>query len=228
MEDAGAGGGGAALAVRGADRRTRATTWTTTSSHGTESYAEALTYFPDLTDYNLGPGRLPGARPPGQGRRRHPGHRQPQRRLAGGWIALRAADRAGRGRRAGAEHLLHPDRPGAGRAPRSSSDTSTWCATSRRQVQHPGGGEARPVLHAPANLARRLDAGGGGRAGAVQPLLPARLRPGALEVVPSLHAEQRRTSCGCRCTGSRSCTATSAPTWRSPAACTRRRTCSRR
>ena len=61
-------------------------------AHGTDSFAESLTYFPDLESYNLGPGRLPGACPPGQGGGGDPGHRQPERRLD------RAAGSSTRGR----------------------------------------------------------------------------------------------------------------------------------
>ena len=38
-------------------------------TRGTDSYAEALSYFPDLEHYNLGPEQLPGAPQPGRSRR---------------------------------------------------------------------------------------------------------------------------------------------------------------
>ncbi len=43
-----------ALAFRGADPRTRNTSWCTAPRHGTESFAEALCYFPEPSEYRLG------------------------------------------------------------------------------------------------------------------------------------------------------------------------------
>ena len=80
MEDAGA---AASCCTRCS--RSRSTARASDLDHyltdGTESYAEALTYFPDMRHYNLGPGRLPRAHLARPRSRRHPGHRQPERRL---------------------------------------------------------------------------------------------------------------------------------------------------
>ena len=55
MEDAGAVGGGAALAVRRADRTSRATSWTASSRTAAESRPKSLTHFPELTSGVIGP-----------------------------------------------------------------------------------------------------------------------------------------------------------------------------
>ena len=72
--------------------RWRATTSTAISPTATESYRGVADLLPGHAELQARPRRLSRAHPPGQGRGRHPGHRQPQRRLH------RRLDRATRGR----------------------------------------------------------------------------------------------------------------------------------
>ena len=110
----------------------RARTWTASWTTATESFAEALTYFPDMADYNLGPeGYLEHIRKAKEAVG-IPVIASLNGTSAGGWVALRQADRGGRRRRPRAEHLLPADRPGRDRRGRSRSGTATWCDRSRR------------------------------------------------------------------------------------------------
>ena len=77
---------------------------------GTESFAEALTYMPEMADYNDRHRRLPAAPRGDRARARHPGDRQPQRHLARRLARVRPSDRGSRGRRVGAERVLHRGR----------------------------------------------------------------------------------------------------------------------
>ena len=56
---------------------------------GTESFGEALSYFPEVDDYDVGPAQYPGAHSQGERRGRHPDHRQPERRDGAGMGGLR-------------------------------------------------------------------------------------------------------------------------------------------
>ena len=117
--------------------------------HGAESYAEALTYFPDLADYNLGPDALPRAHPPGQGRRAASRSSAASTAISARRLGRATpADRAGRRRRAGAERLLHPDRPGHDRREVEERRTSTWCATSSASVRIPVAVKLSPFFSA--------------------------------------------------------------------------------
>ena len=58
------------------------------------------------------------------------------------------------------------------------SATSTWSAISANSVRHPAGCKAQPILHLLAELRQPPGRGRCERAGVVQPLLPARFRPG--------------------------------------------------
>ena len=80
-------------------------------SVGTDSYGEALSYFPAVDDFDVGPAQYLELVRKASAGRRYPDHRQSERRRRErGWVDFRDAD-AGR-RREGhrAEHLLHPDR----------------------------------------------------------------------------------------------------------------------
>ena len=67
-----------------------------------------------------------------------------------------------------------PDMTGA----QSRRCTATLVATSSASVQHSGGGQARPLLQLAAHMSPAAGRGGRRRPGALQPLLPAGLRPG--------------------------------------------------
>ena len=139
-------------------------------NRGTETFAEALTYFPDLEHYNIGPedylelirkakqavsipviGSLNGV-------------------STGGWV-----DYAKKIEEAGADALelnmyyipTDPDhhQPGAGAELRRPGQ---GCA---RPGEHPAGGQAQPLLHRPAQPGLAPGDGRGQRPGAVQPLL---------------------------------------------------------
>ncbi len=56
---------------------------------GTESFAESLTYLPELNDYNVGTEEVPASARGGSPRGIDSGHRQPQRRLERRVDALR-------------------------------------------------------------------------------------------------------------------------------------------
>ena len=93
---------------------------------GTESFAEALTYFPEQDDYHVGPESYLETIRRGEAGRRDPHHRQPQRHQHGRLGPLRQDDAGRRGRRPGAEHLLHRRRPGHERPRRGVAATSSW------------------------------------------------------------------------------------------------------
>ncbi len=99
-------------------------------SYGTESFAESLTYFPDLGDYNIGPEEYLEHDPQGQGRRSSiPIIASLNGVSTGGWIDYAKKIEQAGADAPGAQHLLHPHRPRPSPAPRSSRCTSTSCAT---------------------------------------------------------------------------------------------------
>ena len=77
---------------------------------GPESFAEALSYFPELDDYNTGPDPYLDHLSAAQGAAHDPGDREPERLVAGRLGPLRAADAGGGRRRARAERLLRRHR----------------------------------------------------------------------------------------------------------------------
>ena len=60
-------------------------------SHGTDSYAESLSYFPERCRLQRRPGRVPGADSAREAIGGHSGHRQPQRSLDGRLDRVRVA-----------------------------------------------------------------------------------------------------------------------------------------
>ena len=149
-------------------------------TRGTDTYAEALSYFPDLEHYNIGPepylehlhrvkqavdipviGSLNGV-------------------STGGWVEY-----AQRIEQAGADALelniyYLPTDPRRDAAPSWRTSYLALVARCAGARAHPGRGQAQPVLHLAAEHGPRASRDAGARrAGAVQPLLPARLRPGA-------------------------------------------------
>ncbi len=159
---------------------------------GTESFAEALTYFPDLAHYNMGPEPylelIRKARAAGD----HPGHRFAQRNFHRRLGGVRPQDRAGRRQRARIEHVLPVHRPEPERR-RIGRGICAAGARRPRQSPDPPGGEAEPVLFGAAADGPAACRGRSGRAGTVQPLLPARFRPrGPLRRAPPQAQHVRR------------------------------------
>ena len=76
--------------------------------HGTESFAEALTYFPEPEEFSLGPEEYLKHIAKAKKAVRIPVIASLNGSSVGGWTDYAKADSAGRRRRAGAEHLLHP------------------------------------------------------------------------------------------------------------------------
>ncbi len=112
---------------------------------GSWNYAEALTYYPKASDYNRGPGRLPGPDPRGEEGRGRAGHRQPERHHDGRLDRLRAEDRAGGRGRARAERLPDPDDERRDRQP-GRADLPGRAAGRQEERAHSGGDEAEPLL----------------------------------------------------------------------------------
>ena len=193
-------------------------------TQGTESFAEALTYFPRAAAVPSRPRGIPEPHPQGQGGGRHPGHCQLERHLDRRLDQLRAADAAGGRRRVGAERLLHPDRHGAERR-RDRADVRRHPHRGEVGGHDAGGAEARAVLqqhgaHGPASRPGRRQ-----RVGAVQPLLSAGHRPRSARNPPARAAEHAAGVAPAAHAGSASSTAASAPTWPPPAASTTPATC---
>ena len=78
--------------------------------HGTNSFAEALTYFPEPEEFRLGPEEYLKHIAKAKAAVQNADHRQPERLVGRRLDAICQGDRAGRRGRAGAEHLLHPHR----------------------------------------------------------------------------------------------------------------------
>ena len=125
-----------------------------------ESFAEATSYFPRPEDYRLGPRRLPRADPQDQGGGEAPGDRLAQRRHPGRLARLRAADAAGRRRRARAERLLPADRPRRDRRAGRGHRRSRWCKEVKKGVKIPVAVKLSPFYSSLPHFARRLDAAG--------------------------------------------------------------------
>ena len=73
---------------------------------GAHSYAESMSYFPDLETYSIGPERYLEHVSQLKTAVCYPGHRQSERRLIRRLGRVRATHRGGGRGRAGAEHLL--------------------------------------------------------------------------------------------------------------------------
>ena len=114
-------------------------------THGAESYAEALDYFPDLTSYNLGPDAYLEHVRRAKEAVEIPIIASLNGVSTGGWIELREADRAGRRRCAGAEHLLRPDRSGPDRR-RGRAAVHRPGARREGERVDPGRRQARPAF----------------------------------------------------------------------------------
>ena len=163
-----------ALALRGADPARGARAGARTEA-GTESFAESLSYFPEQSEYRLAPEQyLEHIRRPRR-RSRIPVIASLNGVTPGGWTGYRARRWRGGGRR-----------------PRAATSTS-WPPTRRRSGagreplprdrprgqgagEDPGGGEASPAVHLDRHHGADAGRGGGRRACALQPVLPARFR----------------------------------------------------
>ena len=125
-------------------------------TRGTDSFAEALTYFPDAGTYSVGPGRIPRAPAQDQEGGQHPGHRQPERRLHRRLDRLCPADPGSRRGCAGAEPLLPRHRSRPDQRTSWKTPTSTWCADVAGAVSIPLAVKLSPFFTALPNFARRL------------------------------------------------------------------------
>ena len=137
-------GGGAALAVRGADRPTSSWSWTGCSRRPRTTPARRSRYFPELDDYNTRARTLPGPHQPGQAGAVGPGDRQPQRHhpaAAGSRYAKRIQRR--RRRRPRAERLHRGHRPARSARPSVEDRYLDLVADVRAAVSIPAGGQAR-------------------------------------------------------------------------------------
>ena len=125
-----------ALALRGADHRASSSARSMHMELHAESFAEALSYFPQPGRVRARARAVPRADPPHQGGGRGPGDRLAERRDAGGLARVRAPDRAGRRRCAGAERLLAA--PPIRRTPARSVERRA----ARHRPHRQGGGHA--------------------------------------------------------------------------------------
>ena len=143
----------------------------------TDSFAESLTYFPEPEDYRTGPEEYLETIADGEEGGADADHRQPQRREQGRLGPLREDDARRRGRRPGVEHLLRGRRPGHDQPGRGIPLPRPG---GRREAVDldSAGGQGGAVLQRHGQHGRAAGRGGRRRTGAVQPLLPARHRPG--------------------------------------------------
>ena len=182
--------------------------------------------FPKQDEYRFGPENYLEMHRQGQEGRRHPDHRQPQRRLARRLDPLRQADPGGRRRRPGAERLLHRrrhghDRPGGRVAiPRPGRD-------GEAVGLHPLGREDRAVLQLAGLHGQAPGRGRGRRAGPLQPLPPAGHRSGGSRHVAAAGAEHALRAAPAAPLGGHPPRPASMPRWPSPAASTMPKDCSR-
>ena len=123
---------------------------------GTESYRRGADLFSRAGGIQGRAGGISRAHREGESGRGIPDHRQPE------WLDLRrldrirAADRAGRRRRAGAEHLLAPDRSGPHRRGRRR-ELPHILAAVKAQVKIPVAVKLSPFFTNFAHMAKRLD-----------------------------------------------------------------------
>ena len=188
--------------------------------HATHSFGEAVTWFPELDEYNTGPGRVP--RPPRAGEARGLGTRgrEPERHLRRRLAALRAALRGRRCGCARAERLRGRGRPRALERPTSRSGRSRSFAQVREAVSIPLAVKVGPFYSAFAHMAGEAGGRRRGRPRPLQPLPPARHRPRDARGRALARRSRRRSSSGCRCAGSRSSAAPSRSTSPGRPACT--------
>ena len=110
MEDAGRIRRRALLVVRGATPAVIASRFITILSSGTYSSPEALTYFPEPEEYQLGPEEYLKHIARAKEAVHVPIIASLNGSMDGGWTDYAKAHPASRRGRAGTEHLLHPDR----------------------------------------------------------------------------------------------------------------------
>ena len=168
-------------------------------------FAEALQLLPDAaTTFALGPDEYLEQLRRVKAAVAHAGDRVAQRHDRGRLARLRAADRAGRRRRPRAEPLLRRRRPDESGRRRRGPHASSWCATVKASVTHPGRGQALAVLHVASRTSR---AGSTRRAPTALVLFNRFYQPDIdveeLEVVPRAAPVRAPPSCCCGCAGSR-------------------------
>ena len=121
---------------------------------------EALSYFPQPRRFRLRARRVSRARPQGEAGGACPGHRLAERNNVRGLAGLRAADPAGRRRRAGTQRLLPGHRPDDQR--RGGRPARVGRVAGREEGrQHPRGRQAVTVLLVARALRERSWTGSG-------------------------------------------------------------------
>ena len=145
--------------------------------HGAESFPEALSYFPELNDYNTGPDAYLRPHRGGQAVALHSGDRQLERHVEGRMGSSTAADPGCRCRCPRTECLRRRHRSQLDRRRRRIALRRASPGSSTRSSRSPSpsswGRSSRTAQHgAPADPGRRE------RPGLVQPLPPAGHRPG--------------------------------------------------
>jgi dihydroorotate dehydrogenase (fumarate) len=126
---------------------------------GTESFAESLTYMPNMAGYNLGPdGYLEHLRTR-QASREDPHHRQPERNFHQRLGGVRQEDRGSRRRCPGAEHLFHSHRRRDERRP-GRANVRRPGLTGESQYHIPVAVKIGPYFSSLPNTAKRLDQAG--------------------------------------------------------------------
>ena len=154
-------------------------------SRGSETYAEALSYFPEMEHYNIGPERYLEHLQRLEAGARYSGDRQPQRHLGRRLDRVAQKDRAGRRRRTGAEHLLPADRPQVSGAELEDTYVNL-VRTVREQVRIPIALKLSPFVTALPKLAQRFAAAGADGLVLFNRFYQPDFDLEALEVVPSL------------------------------------------
>ena len=172
---------------------------------GTDSFAEALSYFPEEDDYHVGPESYLEAITKAKQCGDDADHRQPQRHEQGRLGPLCEDDAGRRGRRPGVEHLLHRHRSDDDR-PRRRGPLRRSRGRGQAVGLDPAGGEGRAVLQLDGQHGQAAGRRRGRRPGVVQPFPAARLRSGDAGNAAQARLEHALRDVGCRCAGSPSCT----------------------
>jgi dihydroorotate dehydrogenase (fumarate) len=126
---------------------------------GTESFAEALTYFPEPDDFHLGPEEYLKHIAAAKKATRIPIIASLNGSSAGGWTEYAKQIQQGRRGRAGAEHLLHPDGLDLTGAKVEQTYLDILKAV-KSEVTIPVAVKLSPFFSNFANMAKRLDEAG--------------------------------------------------------------------
>ena len=197
------------IAVRGGDRAEELEL-NRSLEQGTEHFAEALHYFPEVEASHRRGRPLPCGTRADQGPATVPDHRQPQRHHAPADGSLTR----GLSQAAGADALelnlyyIAAD-PRRTAAEMEASDLEAHRGRARGG-HDPARGQAEPLYSALANFAAMAAAAGRRRSRLFNRFYQPDIDLDSLDVVPRLELSHPGR-CGCRCAGSRSCDRSSAP-----------------